>query len=56
MLITVMVMIAIAAPSVNIMVLYAFTDHMSSRDIVGTNEVDKSNGTDIIMGNMSNGD
>ena len=29
---------------------------MSSRDIVGNNEVDKSNGTDMIMGSMSNGE
>jgi hypothetical protein len=32
------------------------SDHLSSRDIVGNNEVDKSNGTDMIMGNLSNGD
>jgi hypothetical protein len=56
MLITVMGLIAIATPSVIIMLFYAITDHLSSRDIVGANEADKSNGTDMIMGNMSNGD
>ena len=49
-------MIDIATPSVIIILLYAVTDHLSSRDIVGANEADKSNGTDRIMGNMSNGD
>ncbi len=29
---------------------------MSSRDIQAINEADKSNGTDMIMGNLSNGD
>ena len=41
--------------SVILKVTYAL-DHLSSRDIVGNNEVDKSNGTDMIMGNMSNAD
>jgi hypothetical protein len=49
-------LITIATPSVIINLFYVITDHLSSRDIVGANEADKSNGTDMIMGNMSNGD
>ena len=56
MLTRVMGLIAIATPSVIINLFYVITDHLSSRDIVGANEADKSNGTDMIMGNMSNGD
>ena len=49
---TVIGMIAIATPSVIIILLNAVADHLSSRDIVGANEADKSNGTDRIMGKI----
>jgi len=35
---------------------YNSIDHLSSRDIVPKDDGDKSNGTDMIMGNLSNGE